>query len=167
MNTKPREEESVRDTPVYKQPPEMIPMPQKKLPFWRRLVHSVSRKPIFWYLLMMAVLAMVLLVNRFQRENGGHDIDLTFTVSLFLLDYFRMPAGLQILASIRVGGAGLLNSLKCGLVLILVWACVSYQFFDHEIDKHNVCTNSYQCIGLGIDSGLKGDIGLMHGDKFG
>ena len=66
-----------------------------------------------------------------------------------------------------VGFDGLLGAFKCGMVLIMVWGCLSYTIFDEDINENNSCTTAYQCIALAVDAGLHGDMAGLHGDNYG
>ena len=79
-----------------------------------------------------------------------------FFNALLLIDYLRTPAGHSLMMSVKVGGVGLMNTFRCGVVLVVIWGCVSFQIFDTEISVYNACETAYQC----ISKGLRADICL-------
>ena len=86
-----------------------------------------------------------------------------FLIAFLLFDFFRQPAGIQILRSVLEGSEGLINSLFAGFILVIVWACISFQIFQTQIDKNNDCKTAFQCITQGINEGLHGDFAGLHG----
>jgi len=117
--------------------------------------------PIFWYMIVYWCFAFAISLNPFTET------DLTFVSALLTIDYFRMPAGEEILQSVHVGASGLFNAFIAGLTMIIIWCCLSFLFFDFNIGNNNDCTTAYRCIFKGLNEGLHGDLATFHGDNFG
>jgi hypothetical protein len=124
---------------------------------WHQLASNCFRSSSFWQNVATFTIAVYI---------GCSGAESNFLVAFLLLDYFRQPAGVDILKSVNQGGAGLLNSFKCGFVLIIIWGCLSFQIFQDEINPNNGCRTAYQCITHGIDAGIHGDFAGLHGTDF-
>ena len=72
----------------------------------------------------------------------------------------------MIMQSVIMGAPGLVGSAKVAIILILIYCCLSYMFFESEIQQYNDCFTAYQCIFKGFDAGLHGDFGGLHGDPW-
>ena len=116
---------------------------------WKFLSWAV-RDLTSWYYLLLNTGSLIALT-----QNGKE----LFGFSFILLDYFRRRGGQQILQSVYQGAPGLLGSARVAIVIIMIYACVSFWVFQPEIEENNACSTAYQCILLGINAGLYGDLG--------
>ena len=86
---------------------------------------------------------------------------------LMLIHYFQRPAGKTVLESMIKGGPGLFKTGKVGLVVVLFASMASFIYFATPVAINNTCDTSFQCIYVGIDSGIHGDMADLHGDNYG
>jgi len=85
---------------------------------------------------------------------------------LILLDYFRLPSGKMVVASLRVGGIGLFNSFKVAVIIITLWGIGGFLFFKEDINKNNPCSTAFQCWMVAMNEGFRGDFGGAFADPY-
>lgn len=140
------------------------PLPEKEEPE-NKLLRNFKRRaklPMVWYHLSIMVLTWVIFVF-----NVAGTREASLWTCIILLDYMRLPGGQAILAAVKKAGGGLMNSAIAALCVISAFAGASYVLFHEQIGEHNTCNTSYQCVMMGFNGGLHGDLGEMHGDDFG
>ena len=114
-----------------------------------------------WYYVGIACLTYCAFLAQLVHHKG------IFFFSFLMLDYFRRKEAAMIVQSVTVGGPGLIGSAKAALILILIYACMTFWLFEEQMQPNNACTTSYQCILKTLDAGLHGDLAGAHGDDFG
>jgi len=118
----------------------------------------VLTDPASWYFVCLLALSIV----AFCVQGKGK-----FIFCLIMLDYMRRPDGQMIMASVIEGAPGLMGSARVAMVLIMNYACLSWWLFVEEISTYNDCKTAYQCVMLGIEAGLQGDMSGLHGSDQG
>ena len=131
----PAPEEGARadaDMPLYERKLDVIPVESSAAHnVWTHTATNCLYAHIFYYLSACLVLAFWVAVE--VSIPGPKSFSIQFCVAALMLDYFRMPAGQDILHSVYVGLPGLLGAFKCGMVLIIVWGCISFQIFQAHV----------------------------------
>ena len=161
---KPDSDSLHRDLPVYARPPKPVPQPDDAPSPMMVMLRKACRDFWSWYFLAFLCLAVACTWSTTTSElfEDHNHTDLTFAAAFLLFDYYRMPAGMTIVEAIIVGGPGLLNSFKCGVVLIFIYGCLSFWIFQDEIQVNNGCQTLYMCVMLGFEAGLHGDMAPLH-----
>jgi len=113
-----------------------------------------------WYYIGIACLTYCAFLAQLVHGKG------IFFFSFLMLDYFRRKEAAMIVQSVTVGGPGLIGSAKAAVILILIYACMTFWLFEEQMQPNNACTTSYQCILKTLDAGLHGDLAGAHGDDF-
>jgi len=131
-----------------------------------RLIENLPNVMTTYVLTSMGIYCIIFTVISIVAADLSNP-DLRFISSFLLFDYFRLPAGKTILRSVLEGATGLYNSAKAGLVIIFAFSCLGFLFFRTYIDEQQNCETAWQCIFLGLNAGVHGDLGLQHGDNFG
>jgi len=139
---------------VKLEPPPVIPTPS---PFWLQVMRNCVNDSLFWQNGATLSLAFYIMISGDEAN---------FWIAFLLFDYFRQPAGVDILRSVMQGGEGLINAFTAGFILVIAWACLSFQLFQDQIQGNNECRSAFQCISQGINEGLHGDFAGLHGTDF-
>jgi len=92
-----------------------------------------------------------------------------FILPFLLMDYLRSDGGMVVMASVVVGGPGLLRSGAVGIILILVFGSLSFMEFADDINAINAgsCVTAWNCIGKAFDYGIRGGLETFFGDDHG
>ena len=110
-----------------------------------------------WYYVGLNIASIVAVTQKGKEMFG---------FSFILLDFFRRREGQVISKSVIQGGSGLIGSGKVACVLIMMFGCLGFWWFEDEINEFNDCTTAFQCIYQSMEAGLRGDIAGVHGNDF-
>lgn len=111
------------------------PVPKKVTLGFRFWMLLVRRSPIFIYFYFMAVVSWL----GFLRSPFFH--------VMYMLDFFRRPAGRLVRQSLVHGGPNLLRSFLLGCVVLVCFGFFSYEFFSPVVnEEQQVCRTPWQCI---------------------
>jgi hypothetical protein len=134
-----------------------FPKPKVDLPIEVRTLHVLPYNFMPWYICFLVVVSVLGCAYSFMWHG------------LMLIEFFRSPAGMMVMKAISVGSEKLMKSAFMGLIMVLIWAMFSWEYFQSEIENYQsgVCTTLWECTWKAIQLGFRGDLDGFHGDDHG
>jgi len=148
-------EDLQKQSKPYETPVPEPPVVEYKEPMYILLMQHASGAMMPYYFIFTLVISIM---GCFYSK---------FFHSLILLEFFRQPAGVLVMKACMVGAPNLARSGVMGITMILLWACIGWQYFQEAITEVNYCNTFYQCTLKALQDGFRGDLNTMHGDDHG
>lgn len=152
---KKAEKEKTDLRPPYMKEPRPLPEHHEEESLYLQMLYNgVFRVRPYYFLLMVLLSALSIVESPFYH-------------SFLLVEYFRTPAGLQVMEALQVGGFKMFMTFLMGIVVIMNVAMVSWINYHEQIAEINNCDTLYECV---LDIGHKSIQGILqdaHGDDHG